>query len=247
MRLRLLLFCAALCGTAHAATPAPDGAQALVDAVAQAAYSSGFRLHAELSLADGDPQQIWRMFIAGINQPGQQQLLIRALLPKAYSGRTVIVHRDGSQPASIASYGGGDAPGLHDSLFGSGLSAWDLLGAWWRWPAQQRVGSDKLLGKDCVVVDSSGGSGPVARVRSCISPQLRMPLRLEFFDAAGRRLQGIDVLSVKRRRDGSGMASALNLTDAQGRITAFKVYSGSDHAELPPDLFDLPEHADGQR
>jgi hypothetical protein len=214
-------------------------AEDLVQSVLTANQSAGFDAHAQLTKVDDGRVETWRLYIAGRNQGDERQLLVRALLPRAWAGASIVAGAYRAGPIHIKAVDTAEtrsAPGDYEPLFGSSLTLWDLLGLWWYWPKQAQVGSDTLLDRPCVIVDSSGGNDRIALVRSWISPELRTPLRLDLFDRQGKRLQRLDITRVVRRKDGSGVMRSMNIIDADGSSTLMEIYNGSDHADVPREL-----------
>jgi len=233
-----LLACLLWAGVSFAATP-----QELVAGVERAAFTQGFRLRATVTREGQPDAKPLRVLLAGEKDEQRQRLLIRALGPDPWRDQAVLLESSRASPLRAYRFGSNSTPAqaadAHAPLFDSPLVAWNLMGEWWRWPGQAKVRDDTMLGWNCVVIESRGGSGPVARVRSWIAPELNLPLRMEFYAGDGALLSAIRIDSLFRRADGSSAARAMTLTAAGGSVSRFEVYNGEEGILLAPGTFPL--------
>lgn len=243
--LAAMLWPVFLLGAGAPAGSAELSAQDVVAAVEQASRTEGFRLRATLARHGEEKAEPLRVLLAGQRDETRQRLLIRALAPVTWHDQAIVVEAAAGAATRAMHYRAGDeAPAtvadVYAPVFDGGLVPWDLLGEWWRWPRQSRVRDETVLGHDCVVVDSRGGRGPVARVRSWIAPALRLPLRVEFYRPDASLLRAIRVERVTRLADGRATARVMTLMDANGSVVRFDVYSGENGVVLDPMTFALP-------
>jgi len=240
MRHVALLLCLLWANISLAATP-----QELVAGVERAAFTQGFRLRATVTREGQAEAKPLRVLLAGEKDGERQRLLIRALGPDPWRNQAVLLESTRASPLRAYRFGSNGAAAqaadAHAPLFDSPLVAWNLMGEWWRWPHQSRVRDDTMLGWNCVVVESRGGSGPVARVRSWIAPELNLPLRIEFYAADGTLLSATRIDGLFKRSDGTSAARAMTLTTAGGPASRFEVYNGEEGVSLTPDTFPRPE------
>ncbi len=242
MRAFALFLCLLLPTVAFGATP-----QELVAGVEHAAFTHGFRLRATVIREGAAPAQPLRILMAGEKDEQGHRLLIRALGPDQWRNQAVLVESTLKSPLRAYRFTGEGAPAqaadVHASLFDSPLVAWNLMGEWWRWPRQARIRDDTMLGWNCVVVESRGGSGPVARVRSWIAPELNLPLRVEFYAAGGAMIGSMRIDSIFKRTDGTSAARTMTLTGAGNDASRFEIYSGEEGVTLAPETFRIGEGA----
>jgi hypothetical protein len=240
MKAIALLLCLLGPGLSVAATP-----QELVAAVERGGFTQGFRLRATVTREGESTAQPLRILMAGEQDEERHRLLIRALGPEAWRNQALLVETRRASPLRAYRFGSNGAPAqaadAHAPLFDSPLVAWNLMGEWWRWPRQAKIRDDTMLGWDCVLIESRGGSGPVARVRSWIAPELNLPLRIEFYAADGAMMGAIRVDNIFRRADGTSAARSMTLTSADNAASRFEVYSGEEGVTLAPGTFSLPE------
>ena len=217
-------------------------AQVLADEVDQALRSSGYRVRASVSREGEAAEAALKVTLVGRREEAAQRLLIRAVAPDAFRGQAVSVDTGAGNAVRAAGYGtagetGARAVDPYAPVFGSDLVPWDFLSLWWRWPKQARVGEEAEMGYECVVIESSGARGPVARVRSWVAPALRIPLRVEFYGADGRLLRAMRVQQVARRSNGGTAAKLVTIASANKAQSRFEIYGGEEDLELPPEAF----------
>ena len=240
MKALALVLCLFWVGQSLAATP-----QEIVAAVERAGFTQGFRLRATITREGEATAHPLRILITGEQDEQRHRLLIRALGPDAYRDQAVLVESNGKLPPRAYRFGSNGAPAqaadVHAPLFDSPLVAWNLMGEWWRWPRQARIRDDTMLGWDCVVIESRGGRGLVARVRSWIAPELNLPLRIEFYASDGAMLATIRIDNILRRANGTSAARTMSLTGAGDDTSRFEFYNGEEGVTLAPETFPTVE------
>lgn len=232
MRFLPLLAVLAVCTTSAFAAPT---AADLVARMREARLSTGFelRLRAVDVAAAGNGL---KLSLVGRFEPDRRSLAIRGIAPEAVHGQIMVIdHAGGCTRAADRS---GSADPFAD-LHGSGLAAWDLVTPWLDWQKQSLGGSDRVAGRTCTVLRSrNDGDGPIREVRSCIDTEAGLALRTRLFDAQGRLLRSIQVLTTTRKESGALAARRIAITRGD-RYTELEAYSGDEHYEVPADAFAL--------
>lgn len=211
-------------------------------AVEQALHTSGYRLRASVAREGAEPSSALKVTLVGERGEAPPKLLLRAVAPDAVRGQAVLLEAGADQAvrASGTTAGGGVKPvDAFAPAFGSDLVPWDFLSLWWRWPQQAKAGSETLLGYDCEIIESAGGRGAVARVRSSVATALRLPLKVEFLAADGRLLRTLRVLRVARRPNGETAAREFTIALPGHPVSRVEVYGGEEglvleHAAFSP-------------
>ncbi len=119
----------------------------------------------------------------------------------------------------------------------------DLADDFLAWPSQQEIGREKILGRDCVIIESRPPAGErpaVALVRSWIAPALALPLQVEKYDAGGALTRRIAVERVARLDGRHWGAAVLSVRGANRQTrTEFKMVKADRHADVLPQEFSI--------
>jgi hypothetical protein len=93
------------------------------------------------------------------------------------------------------------APGLYDKVQGTDLTWVDLCLSYLWWPGGETVGTDRLRGRFCYIVDLPAPDDLARefdRVRVWVDPKINMLLQAEAYDNAGERIRKMSVESFKK-------------------------------------------------
>ena len=109
--------------------------------------------------------------------------------------------RPGGRPEPIAE--GGDPIDLDSAITSTDLTWADLSLSFLWWRGGRIVGTDRVKGRDCYLVDVpapawSTDSAGYSRVRLWVDQSLHMLLRADGFDAAGKQVRSLWVRSLKK-------------------------------------------------
>ena len=88
---------------------------------------------------------------------------------------------------------------LKEPLLGSDLSYEDVVDNFFAWEQQAIVGTEKVDGVNCTILESKPGKGEhsiYGSVRSWIDVRRLVPLRVEKYDSSGQLLRRIDTTRV---------------------------------------------------
>ncbi len=126
-------------------------------------------------------------------------------------------------------------------FLGSDLTIGDLTDDFLSWPVHVLVGEEELLGRRCSIVESSRSAragSPAAKVRSWISRDLALPLRVERLSAEGRLVRRLSVERVRRLDANHWTAASVTVgsADAETRTT-LQGTSGDGHATISDSEF----------
>jgi hypothetical protein len=129
-------------------------------------------------------------------------------------------------------------------LFGSDLVIWDLFGPWWRWPNPVFSGTERIAGRDCVVVRSraDGNLTPVREVVSHVEMETRLALKTQLFGDRHKLLRSISVEQLMRKQSGVMAPKRLFITGVDHSRTEVQVYSGDEHYLVTTDTFPSLNH-----
>ena len=93
------------------------------------------------------------------------------------------------------------APGLYDKVQGTDLTWVDLCLSYLWWPGGETVGTDRVRGRFCYVVDLPAPedlAGEFDHVRIWVDPKINMLLKAEAYDSTGERIRKMGVESFKK-------------------------------------------------
>ncbi len=128
-------------------------------------------------------------------------------------------------------------------FFATDLTIGDLTDDFLAWPSHRQIGSERLRGRDCIIVESLPSPrtrSTIARVRSWIAPSIALPLKIEKYDDAGSLRRRFIVERVARLDDQHWGAAVLTVLGADSRTrTKLKMLRGDRHAEVLPQEFSV--------
>ena len=131
------------------------------------------------------------------------EVVYQVLYPKERKGESVLLRKIGNQPASGSVFVPPNTvrpiDDLKEPLFGSDLSYADVVENFFAWEQQAIVGTEKVDGVTCPILESKPGKDErsiYGSVRSWIDVRRLVPLRVEKYAGSGQLLRRIDTIEV---------------------------------------------------
>jgi len=131
------------------------------------------------------------------------EVVYQVLYPKERKGESVLLRKMGSKPASGSVFVPPSTvrpiDDLKEPLFGSDLSHEDVVEDFFAWDQQAIVGTEKVDGVNCPILESKPGKSQrsiYGSVRSWIDVRRLVPLRVEKYASSGQLLRRIDTTRV---------------------------------------------------
>jgi hypothetical protein len=131
------------------------------------------------------------------------EVVYQVLYPKERKGESVLLRKIGNHPASGSVFVPPNTlrpiDDLKEPLFGSDLSYEDVVENFFAWDQQAIVGTEKVDGVNCPILESKPGEGQrsiYGSVRSWIDVRRLVPLRVEKYASSGQLLRRIDTTRV---------------------------------------------------
>ncbi len=156
------------------------------------------------------------------------ELVYQILWPKNRAGEAVLLKRSGNSSSGTALTPPNKTTTLGSSamdepLLGTALSRADVLEDFFSWSDQKISGTEKIDRIECQVLDSRpsrGQSAAAAGVRSWIDTNRMIPMRVEKYDASGKKLVRIDTTRVLTDEKGRNLPANLTVTNSKtGAVT----------------------------
>lgn len=222
---------------------AETDANGLAAAMRQARLSDGFeaRMSVLVTKADGRHNLPIKIAVIGQFSSDRQRLVIRGISPEQVRGRFIAAERTADGRIRAISYGAQTPVVEADPfarLFDSGMTIWDMFGAWWSWPDQSLDGDAQAAGRACTFVRSRNAvPGPVQEVASCIDRGARLSLKTQLFNRQQAAIRTISVEQTMRKESGLLAAKKLLVTESSGTLTAIEIYGGDEQYVVTPDTF----------
>jgi hypothetical protein len=131
------------------------------------------------------------------------EVVYQVLYPKERKGESVLLRKVGNnRPAGSVFVPPNTLRPIDDfkeSLLGSDLSYEDVIDNFFAWDQQALVGTEKVDGVNCMILESKPGKGEhsiYGSVRSWIDVRRLVPLRVEKYTSSGQLLRRIDTIDV---------------------------------------------------
>ena len=131
------------------------------------------------------------------------EVVYQVLYPKERKGESVLLRKIGNHPASGSVFVPPNTlrpiDDLKEPLFGSDLSYQDVVENFFAWEQQAIVGTEKVDGVTCPILESKPGKderSTYGSVRSWIDVRRLVPLRVEKYANSGQLLRRIDTIDV---------------------------------------------------
>ena len=161
------------------------------------------RLRMEIRGATREIKETLQLQIKERRTKGSSEVVYQVLYPKERKGESVLLRKIGDGPASGSVFVPpntvrpiGD---LKEPLLGSDLSYEDVVDNFFAWDQQAIVGTEKVDGVNCTILESKPGKGErsiYGSVRSWIDVRRLVPLRVEKCASSGQLLRRIDTTRV---------------------------------------------------
>lgn len=247
----VLTLCTALFSTAAQATAPEIAADSLVARVLEARQVRGARGTALLireDLAHGTLRSR-RLTITSATRDRVTKVLYQARATAAAPAAAILITLAPGRAASGYIFNGPDTvlpltPALFEQPFlATDLKIGDLTDDFLAWPSHRQIGSEKVLGRDCLIVESSPAANTrstIARVRSWIARSIALPLKVEKYDADGTLRRRFIVERAAKLDDQHWGPAVVTVFDTGTRMrTKLKMLRGDRHAEILPQEFEV--------
>ncbi len=158
-------------------------------------------------------------------------VVYQVLFPKERKGESVLLQKIVGQPASGSVFVPPNTArpinDLKEPLFGSDLSYEDVVESFFAWEQQAIVGTGKVDGVNCTILESKPGKGErsiYGSVRSWIDIRRLVPLRVEKYASSGQLLRRIATTRVVAD---AGHHISANLAVSEARLGSTTLLYGS--------------------
>jgi Outer membrane lipoprotein-sorting protein len=221
-------------------------AAVLAEAVRQASYSDGFEERMNITTVNSEGHRSVPVKLAVIGQFGteRQRLLIRGISPANVRDRFVFAERHADGWIRANEYGAHIARGnaevdMFSHLFDTELVIWDMFSPWWHWPKQSLGGTEKIDGRNCIIVRSQSDSKnyPIREVVSCVDKDAGLSLKTQLFDGRHKLIRTISVVKMVGKESGAMAAKEVTIKGPDNSVTEAELYSGDEHHSITPDTF----------
>jgi hypothetical protein len=185
-----------------AKSPSPTTANELASRLAELRQdgASYVRLKMEINGATKETLQIQ---IKERRTKSSSEIVYQVLYPKERKGESVLLRKIGNGPASGSVFVPPNTlrpiDDLKEPILSSDLSYEDIIDDFFQWDQQSLVGTDKVDGVNCQILESKPGKdghSTYGSVRSWIDDRRLVPLRVEKYDTSGQLLRRIDTTRV---------------------------------------------------
>ncbi len=251
--LRLLAFVCFACLAGHPDLSAADDltAQRLISKVVDSRKTSGFRIRAKLILSvPGSGKRDARQLLIKSRRDGEAtKVLYQALWPDEFKGRALLVEKPGDGKTAGFLFEPPDkvtplTPELMTKPFlDSDLAIEDLTEDFWRWPSQKIVGEEVVDLKPCKIIESRPSDGLVtgySLIKSWISPEMSLPMRLHKFGKDGKLVKRLNVEKVIKQENNRWAPATLVIEPADdSRRTMLDGSKSERDIEIPAEDFTL--------
>jgi hypothetical protein len=161
--------------------------------------TSSIRMRMEIR---GESKTNLQLLIKQRRTKNASEVVYQVLWPKERKGEAVLVRKSGNgatsgihfiPPNTVKQISDGS-----DALFGSDLAYEDVVDNFFAWDQQAVVGSEKVDGVECQILESKPGkaNSTYGSVRSWIDPRRVVPLRVIKLSTSGKQVRRIDTLRV---------------------------------------------------
>jgi len=162
--------------------------------------ASYVRLRMEIK---GTTKETLQLQIKERRTKNSSEVVYQVLYPKERKGESVLLRKIGNLPASGSVFVPPNTvrpiDDLKEPLLGSDLSYEDVIDNFFAWEQHAIVGTEKVGGVNCPILESKPGKGErsiYGSVRSWIDVRRLVPLRVEKYASSGQLLRRIDTTSV---------------------------------------------------
>jgi hypothetical protein len=252
MNMRMLPSLLAALVISGVPAPAADSvADDLVEKIMESQNTRGAVIRATLTVEDAasDRKYAAQIRIRLRRDGNVTRMLFQVMWPDAHKGEALSLERTGrgtvsgfffEPPEKVTPV---DATAMSRSYLGSDLTFEDLADEFWQWPSQKISGEESIRGELCKILDSRpppGVKSAYSLVRSWISPEKLLPLRIEKFGRDERLAKRITVQKTSRHEGVWVPVTTLVQRSDGSRQTTLKLSRGERNIEIPIEEF-LPE------
>ncbi len=208
----------------------------------------GAVIRAKLTVEDdkSDQKSSAQIRIRIRRDPGMTRMLFQVLWPDAHKGEAICIERTNRGVAGGFIFQPPDkitpltAANIGRAYLDSDLSIEDLADEFWHWPSQKITGEESIRGDACKIVESrptGGATGTYSLVRSWISPEKLLPLRMEKFGRDDRLAKRFTVQKTTRHEGVWAPMTTFVQTVGKTRLTTLELSRGERDVEIPPEEF----------
>lgn len=249
--LLLLFVSAALSASAAWAGSQAATAEQLIQRVLDARRFQGLRGSARLIRIDSrtEAREIRRLTVKMRQSGSLTTILYQAGKTKDAAAQALVLNLlPGRSPAGFLLKSTGQMTPLSDALmeepfFGSDIRIGDLADDFLFWPSQRLMGEEVVLRRRCRILESlpsDESRTATARVRSWVSPETGLILKVEKYDSQGRLLRSLKVERITRLEGKGWVVSRLSVVPAGGSFSTMLEGTRYDSGkEVPAREFEL--------
>ncbi|MBI5393893.1 MAG: outer membrane lipoprotein-sorting protein [Verrucomicrobia bacterium] len=223
----------------------------LISKVVDSRKTTGFRIRAKLILTKpGSGKRDTRQLLIKSRRDGDAtKILYQALWPNEFKGRALLVEKSGDGRTTGFLFEPPDkvtplTPELMTRQFlDSDLAIEDLTEDFWRWPSQKIIGDETVDMKPCKIVESRPPDGLVTSyslIKSWISPEMSLPMRLHKFGKDGKLVKRFNVEKLIKQENNRWAPATLVIEPADDSHRTMLDGSKSERdIEIPAEDFTL--------
>jgi Outer membrane lipoprotein-sorting protein len=175
--------------------------------------NSSIRMRMEIR---GESKTNLQLLIKQRRTKDTSEVVYQVLWPKERKGEAFLLRKSGNgsttgvhfiPPNTVKTIGDAGEP-----LFDSDLACEDVVDNFFAWDQQEIVGTEKVDGVDCQILESKPGKAKsiYGSVKSWVDPRRMVPLRVEKFSSSGKPVRRVDTLRVVSS-DGHNIPSNLTI------------------------------------
>jgi hypothetical protein len=126
------------------------------------------------------------------------EVVYQILFPKEQKGTGALLRSSGggasfTAPDKLTTI---EASQMKQPLFNSALTYEDVVQNFFAWDSQAFAGTETINKVECHILESKGGKGSCAKVRSWIDLRRMVPMRVEKYSSSGEAVVRIDTVDV---------------------------------------------------
>jgi hypothetical protein len=233
--------------------PAPAADRAADDLIGKIMDSQNTRgavVRAKLTVEDtaSDQKSAAQIRIRLRRDGNVTRMLFQVLWPDAHKGEALSLERTGKgavsgfffePPEKVTPV---NAAAMSRTYLGSDLTTEDLADEFWQWPSQKISGEESIRGELCKILESRpppGAKFAYSLVRSWISPEKLLPLRIEKFGRDERLAKRFTVQKTSRHDGVWVPMTTFVQSPGSTRLTTLELSRGDRDVEIPAEEFSL--------
>jgi hypothetical protein len=186
-----------------AESPSPTTANDLASRLSALRQDGASYVRLRMEIKGGATRETLQLQIKERRTTNSSEVLYQVLYPKERKGESVLLRKvaNGRANGSVFVPPNTLRPidDLTEPLLGSNLSYEDVVDNFFAWAQQAIVGTEKVDGVNCPILESKPGKGEdsiYGSVRSWIDVRRLVPLRVEKYASSGQLLRRIDTTRV---------------------------------------------------